>query len=967
MTRTPKPNPARPADPRIRTSSPVLVGRGEQFASLRSVAVLHPAVVLIEGEAGVGKSRLLVELLSGDLGPTLPLVGTCAQVGEPFPYGAVLEALRGARARLPARPPLSPVAGVLAPLLPEIAEFLPPQPTAIGDPRAERHRLFRAVRELLGAIGPVLLVVEDLQWADDGTRQLLRFLMSDPPPTLTTVVTYRREDVPGGLPLGTAYRPPTGVISVLLEVMPLKVAEVRALAEAILDEDGVSAEFAAKLHERTAGIPFVIEETLRALRNPAGAVHADGATARRLLDSVEVPVLLRDAMAERLTALPTAATRLAQAAAVLGAPAPAELLGEVSGVPEPRLRAALTHALAGHVLYEVDGGRYGFRHSLARKAVYDTLGGPDRTHLHNRAIDALDQVEPRPLVQLAEHSERAGRVAAWLHYGEAAADRAGEVGDAATATSMLQRLLREPSLPAEHVDRLAIKLGQVAHTGLDQRDPTELLERLLGDARLSTSARGEVRLYRGLLLLRAAGGLGEARTEIERAVGDLAERPDLAAKGTAVLAQPFMGMVPLAEVRPWLDRADAMRADCVDRELWLSLTANEYGSKLHIGDPTVLARMSELPEVVETVGEQRQLARARCNLSDAATSAGHLRLANDLLRSGLRLAADCGATFVVSTARATQARVDWFTGQWNGLAERTTRLLDEYRDLYPVASELALVLGCLAVARGEWAEATSWFTETGAFAPEEAITQVAIAGCAGLAWNLLSQDDAERACVDVDRGLDILRTKGIWAWSGEIGPIAVGAYLAAGRVGDAARLVGEIAAGIEGLDTPMADAALAQCRGRLAEHGGDLVAAVAHYREARERYQGLPAPYLAAGVAEREAMCLLTTDPDAATDLLSAQVDAFDVLGATRDAARCRHHLRGVGGGKPSRRGRRGYGNELSPRELEVARLLAGGHTNREIAEVLFLSPRTVEQHAARVLRKLGVGSRTQLHAEDLV
>ncbi|GGS15277.1 ATP-binding protein [Actinokineospora fastidiosa] len=953
-------------DPLIRTSSPVLVGRDEQFASLRSVAALHPAVVLIEGEAGVGKSRLIAELLAGDLGPAVPLVGACAQVGEPFPYGAVLEALRGARGRLAARPPLSPVAGALAPLLPEIAEFLPPPPPPIGDPRAERHRLFRGVREVLGALGPVLLVVEDLQWADDGTRQLLRFLMSEPPSTLAAIVTYRREDVPGGLPLGTAYRPPTGVVSVLLEVVPLKVEDVRRLAEAILGEDSVSAEFAAKLHERTAGIPFVIEETLRALRNPAGAVHADGATARRLLDSVEVPVLLRDAMAERLAALPTAATRLAQAAAVLGAAAPAELLGEVSGVPEPRLRAALNHALAGHVLYEVDGGRYGFRHSLARQAVYDTLGGPDRTHLHNRAIDALDQVEPRPLVQLAEHSARAGRIAAWLHYGEAAADRAAEVGDAATATSMLQRLLREPTLPAEHVDRLAIKLGQIAHTGLDQRDPTELLERLLGDSRLSTSVRGEVRLYRGLLLLRGAGRLGEARSEIERAIGDLTERPDLAAKGVAVLAMPYVGLAPLAELEPWLARADRYRDECADSELRLSLLANELGSKLHVGDPTVLSRLRQLPEVVETVGEQRQLARAWCNLADGANATGHLRLASELLRSGLRLAADCGATWVVSTARATQSRLDWFTGKWTGLAERTHRLLEEYRDLFPVASELALVLGSLAVARGEWAEATSWFTETGAFAPEEAISQVAIAGCAGLAWNHLSQDDAERACADADRGMAILRTKGVWAWGGEIAPIAVGAYLAVGRVADAEALVAELAEGLVGRDAPLAEAALAACRGRLAEHAGESADAVRHYRDAGTRYAALPAPYLAAGMAEREALCLLSTDADAATALLSAQVDAYDALGATRDAARCRHHLRGVGGGKPSRRGRRGYGNELSPRELEVARLLAGGHTNREIAEVLFLSPRTVEQHAARVLRKLGVGSRTQLQVEDL-
>ncbi|SEG96627.1 regulatory protein, luxR family [Saccharopolyspora kobensis] len=952
MARTP-----RPARTQIRTSSPVLVGRAEQLASLQALAALHPAVALIEGEAGVGKSRLIREVLAGDLGPTTPLVGHCRQVGEPFPYGAVLEALRSAR---PGPTALSPVTGVLGPLLPEIAEHLPAPPEPLGDPRAERHRLFRAVRELLSSLGPLLLVIEDLQWADDGTRQLLRFLMGDPPANLTTAVTYRREDVPGGLPLGVAYRPPNGVVSVVLPLDPLGVDDVRALTAAILGEDRVSAQFAARLHERTAGIPFVVEETLRALRNRGGAVRTDGAAARRLLDTVEVPVLLRDAMAERLAALPTAATRLVKAAAVLGVPVTAELLGAVAGVPEPRLRTALTHALSGHVLHEQDGGTYGFRHSLAMQAVYDTIGGPDRVYLHTRAIDVLDRVEPKPLHQLADHSERAGRVADWLSYGEAAADRAAALGDAATTTALLQRLLKEQSLPAEHVDRLAIKLGKIAHTGLDQRDPSETLEGLLNDQRLSTSARGEVRLYLGLLLLRQAGGLATARAEIERALNDLSARPDLAARGASVLALAYVGQTSLAELRPWQARLTEYRQGA-SGELRLSLLANEFCSRMHVGDPTVLSSLDELPDEVTTVGEQHHLARLRSNLGDACAWTGHLRLAGELLREGVRLATACGATFVVSTARSTQARLDWFTGEWSGLAERSARMLDEYRDLFPVTSELSLVLGSLAVTRGEWAAATSHFTETGAFALEEAISPVGIAGCAGLAWNLLSQDEPARACADVDRGLDFLRRKGVWAWIGELGPVAVAVYLAAGREADAERLVAEMADRIAGLDVPIAVAALTQCRGRLAEHRGDLAEAVAHYRAATERYEELPAPYYAATVAERAATCLLTTDHAAATGELSHLVDVFDQLGATRDAARCRHLLRGAGGGKPSRRGRRGYGDELSPREEEVARLLASGHTNREIAEILFLSPRTVEQHAARVLRKLGVRSRTQL------
>ncbi|MFD9704497.1 ATP-binding protein [Lentzea sp. NPDC059081] len=962
MSRTPRSGQRRP-DPTglMRTSSPVLVGRGDQLGALRAAVPSHPAVVLVEGEAGVGKSRLVRELLDADLGPIAVLMGHCQPVGEPFPYGAVLEALRDCTDRLArTRSRLSPVAGVLGALLPELAEHLPAPPPPTGDPRAERHRVFRAMRELISVLGPVLLVVEDLHWADDASRQLLRFLMGDPPANLSIVVTYRREDLPDGVPLGSAYRPPTGITSAVLELVPLDVAEVRALTSAILDGEPVSAEFAAKLHERTAGIPFVVEETLRALRNPAGAVHADGATARRLLDNVEVPVLLRDAMAERLAALPEAATRLVQAAAVLGAPASAELLGSVAGIDS----SALTHALSGHVLHEVDARRYGFRHALAQQAVYDTLSGPDRQRLHARAVDVLGQADPLPLVQLAEHSERAGRTAEWLRYGEAAADRAAEVGDAGTATTLLQRLLHDPEVPAADVDRLAIKLGQIAHQGLDQLVPAETLERLLSDRRLSTAARGQVRLYRGVLLIRQAGGVEEARSELERAVADLTERPDLAARGAAVLGLSYLGATPFAEVRPWLDHVDEVRAAFDDPELKMSLYANVVGSRMHTGDPSVLTGLEFT--AAATPGELRQLARAHCNLADALTTTGHFDLCADLLRNGLRYASECGAPFVASTAHATRARLDWLTGNWDGLAERAETLLDEYRDLFPVASELCLVLGSLATARGEWSEATSHLTETGAFAPEESIAPVAIAGCAALARTMLAQDEVTRACVDVDRGLAIVRGKGIWVWATELGPVAVSAFLASGRETDAETVIDDIASGIEGCDAPMAFAALAHCRGLLAEARGQIDDAVTRYREAADRYTALPAPYLTALVAEREAVCLVPTDHEKASECLSALVDTFDALGATRDAARCRHLLRGIGGGKPSRRGRRGYGNELSPREQEVARLLAAGHTNRRIADVLFLSPRTVEQHAARVLRKLGVSSRAELQAEDL-
>ncbi|WP_407564135.1 ATP-binding protein [Streptomyces sp. 184] len=942
----------------VRTSSPVLVGRGMELEVLLRTVTNGSTVVLIEGEAGVGKTRLVHELLAQPrLASLRPMVGHCQQLREPFPFGAVIEALRSL-AGLPV-PELSPVAGALRPLLPELADLLPPPPVPIGDPHAERHRTLRAARELMGAIGPALLVVEDLQWADDSTRQMLRFVMGDPPPDLSVMVTYRREDLAGQPPLGTAYRPPDRVSSVVLQLEPLDVAGVGELAAAILAEDSVSDDLAARLHERTAGIPFVVEELLRTWRTGAAA----GAYRRtdRAFDDVRVPVLLRDAMADRLAGLPAPTRRLVHAAAVLGVPSRVEQLTAVAGTDSATAWGALTQAAESGVLFETEPARYGFRHTLARQAVYDTLSGPVRQDLHAAAIGALERLDPPPLVQLAEHSRNAGRTADWLRYGERAADLATAVGDPSAATGMLQRLVAEPDLTGPDVDRLAVKLGNVAYTGLDQHDPVATLERLLNDRRLATAARGEVRLLLGLLLVRQKGGIEAARAEIRRAVADLSERPDLAAKGVALLGTPFIGSAPFTEQRVLLAETERRLARCEDPELRISLLANLLGSRLHVGDPTVQAELLTLPQTAEDAGERRQLARARCNLADACTSVGHFAQAREFLATGTQLAASAGSPFVISTARSTQVRLDWYTGAWSGLADRAHRLLADYRDLLPVASELSLVLGLLAVSRGEWPAAETHFTHTGIEAPDDAISPIVIGGFAGLAWMRLSQNDAGGAAQAAEEGIAVLRRKGVWTWSADLAPVAVRTLLAAGRTDEARAFVEELADGMADRDAPLAHAALLVCRGELAEADGALTAAVGHFGAAQAAYGQLPAPYLAALAAERVTLGRLALGDAGANDELAALADVFEALSATRDAARCRHDLRSHGGSTPSRRGRRGYGGALSPREQDVARLASRGLTNRQIADVLFLSPRTVEQHVAKVLRKLGVRSRSDI------
>ncbi|NUT97794.1 MAG: LuxR family transcriptional regulator, partial [Saccharothrix sp.] len=606
------------------------------------------------------------------------------------------------------------------------------------------------------------------------------------------------------------------------------------------------------------------------------------------------------------------------------------------------------------VLFEHDEMRYGFRHALAQQAVYDTLTGPERQRLHVRALEALEDVSPRPVMQLAEHSRRAGRPADWLRNGEAAADRALEVGDPSTATHLYQRLLDEASLTPADVDRLAVKLGQVARGGIDQHDPRTTLERLLDDRRLSREARGEVRLNLGFLLVRQFESVVQARMQIELAVEELADhRPDLAMRGRAVLGQPFVGATPLAEHLRWMRVVDSFIEQCEDPGVRHSLLANELGSRLSIGDQNVLGELDRLPAAADDVETRRHLARANCNVADACMLVGHFDLARDFLDKGLRLTVGAGVPFTASTGQSTQIHLDWYSGNWGSLVPRAGRLLEEYRELLPVASEISLVLGCLAVARGDWDEAERFLAESGVRSVENSITPVALGGFAALTRLWLERGDVARACAEADRGVELLRHKGVWAWAGELAPAAVDAWCAAGRAEDAAKLVEELSAGIADRDAPLAGVAVKVCRALLATARDED--AVFLLQDARRAADELGLAYYSAVLSERIA--LSGGDPAA----LGEVADRFDALGASRDAARCRHLVRGAGVATPSRRGRRGYGNALSPRERDVARLLVQGHTNREIAEVLFLSPRTVEQHVARVLRKLGVGSRAEL------
>ena len=158
-----------------RLSSPTLIGRERELTRLRTAVCSPPALIVVEGEAGIGKSRLVREAFSEpNVGGRRVLHGDCHRLRDPFLLGPIVEALRTIGEEPPTHP-LSPLAGALRPLLPELARMLPAELEPIGDVRAERHRVFRALRELLCALGPAVCVLEDVTGL---TRERLSFFPS---------------------------------------------------------------------------------------------------------------------------------------------------------------------------------------------------------------------------------------------------------------------------------------------------------------------------------------------------------------------------------------------------------------------------------------------------------------------------------------------------------------------------------------------------------------------------------------------------------------------------------------------------------------------------------------------------------------------------------------------------------------------------------------------------------------------
>jgi tetratricopeptide (TPR) repeat protein len=455
-----------------RALCPTLVGRDEQLFVLEdALLAAHRGAsrfIALGGEAGMGKTRLSAELakraerLHWDV-----LWGACSEAELPLPYLPLVEAL----GNYLSLQDTARIAGLLGPARRELAQLFPQlggddAVVPVGDPAQAKLRLFEAVVALLAVPARehgLLLIVEDVHWADSATRELLDHLAR----RLTNMrslllVTYRSDELDRRHPMTPLLQTwrRSGVAE-LVALAPLDRGETARMIAAILDDEEVEPEFRDLMHVRTDGNPFVLEEMLKEAIDRGDVFRAGEGWERRSLEELRIPETVRDTILLRFARLDPADAEILQAAAVLGRTFDYATLLTVAGVPDPSAHAALGVGVAQQFLEEVGGTRatYRWRHALTQEAVADEIVLPKRQQIHSHAADAARAADAGSL-QVARHLLGAARFDEAVTACVAAAEEAEASLAFGEALELLDRALphvRDPLVRS----RLLCRMGRV--------------------------------------------------------------------------------------------------------------------------------------------------------------------------------------------------------------------------------------------------------------------------------------------------------------------------------------------------------------------------------------------------------------------------------------------------------------------------------------------------------------------------
>jgi tetratricopeptide (TPR) repeat protein len=538
-----------------------IVGRAAELGSLDdALAGLvrgSSHLLALAGEPGIGKTRLLAELgARADARGHLVLAGSASEMEQDLPFGVFVDALdeyvRGLEPRRLARLDVDVRA--------ELTEVLPSLPGASGTVatlQVERYRTHRAVRtllETLAATKPLVLLLDDVHWADSGSIELLGALLRRlPAAPVLIALAFRPRQLPDRLAVALDRAQRAGTAA-RLDVSVLGDEAARELLGG-----GLSAVETDTLVEESGGNPLYLQELARSTRRGGDGA---GATAQVALGGVEVPQRVAIALAEELSLLDPTGRLVLQGGAVAGEPFELELAAAAASLPEPTALEALDGLLARDLVRPTDvPRRFRFRHPLVRRAVYEATPGGWRLAAHERAEAAL-ATRGAPAAARAHHAEQAGRhgdadaIAVLREAAEAVAQRTP--AGAARWFSAALRLLPDAAPPGERIGLLMGLAGAEAATGRFAEAHAALLECLR--AAPADAAAVRVPLISACAAVeQALGRHDEARARLEAAVADLPDEPSLEIAGLMVdLAVAAAYAIDYERAREWGDRALAV-------------------------------------------------------------------------------------------------------------------------------------------------------------------------------------------------------------------------------------------------------------------------------------------------------------------------------------------------------------------------------------------------------------------------
>jgi DNA-binding NarL/FixJ family response regulator len=933
-----------------------LVGRADELASLNEAAegarLGQGSIVLLAGEAGVGKSSLAEAATDGF---EVVLRGAASN-GATVSYGPIVDALRS---RLRADPEALADCG---PLLPHLALLLPELGEAAAE--SERTTIFEAVRcafAHLSAEQPAVVVLDDLQWSDETTLELLAALAEPLRQLPVLVIAAYRSD---GLPrdhrlrwLRNELRRGGNLQELALE--PLDRPAVGELMRELLPEEP-SPALVRTVHDRTMGSPFFVEELIGALQ--ARKALRPGRRGLELAERDELPVpdSIREAVLVGISDLSAEAREAAETAAVLG---PHFDLFLAAGLAPG---TGLAELVETGVLEEREGGQAAFRHALAQEALYAEVPWIRCHDLHRRLAELLETSDGSSL-EIARH---------WRGAGDLARARAGLVQAARESEAL-------------HAHRDAVRAAREALELWPEGESEELrgetLERYGRCAELVGELAEATKAWRELAAAcdRRRDGLGYAEAQRRlAAVYDLGGEREQAFATRRLAAEAFAAAdCPAEAALERLAMADHQRR------------GGRYSEAIELAELAAQdARAAERVDIDARVLGLRGVVEAK---------GGDFERGLESVRTGLALAFEHDLTPIAAELYQRLSLVLYDSADYRQAEEALDTALDLCRTDGDAGTEVACVT-CLVYVlreRGEWSRAGELGREliesdTAVWVAEGLLGAIhAFEGKLSAARRLLTSSRAVSTAVghynmyiDSTTGLAIVAAaEGLddeaathcrellsrWEESEDHHYAVWGVRWATswfarrGRAKEAqlcAAALGKMAA--EGGHDD-AVAALAQAVGELALLEGDAATAAENLSRAVELQRNLATPHERAQVELRAGVALAGAgEREAALERLSDAYRCAAKLGARPLAAEAAKEVAALGESVAQRLGSRAAaasdGVQLTRRELEVLRHVAVGRTNREIAQELFISQRTVDMHVRNLLGKLDCRSRVE-------